>query len=476
MAQRRIIVLEFNELCPELLQRWMADGSLPNFKHFYDASQAYIAHADVDLPLEPWIQWYSMHTGLSYPQHHVRHLTDGPRVKHEHSDIWRVLLDAGYRVANCGSMNASGFRAPGSFFLPDPWCTTEQPWPEDLAAYQRVVLANVQENTNASGGLDRKAYLDFLRFTCTHGLSARSVHAVLKQLATERFSKGTSWRRAALLDKIQTDLFLHYWRRMKPDFSTFFLNSTAHFQHAYFHLLAPESFDLPASAFADDEHRDAILFGFQQMDRLLADFMALERQGVTLILATALSQQPNPGAAAQFYRPRNMKQLFNTVGVQSFTLLPVMAQKYSAEFPNQAAADDARTRLEGLLYAGEPAFEFSPAKPATLYFGFAFHGYVPDDAVLQLPSNDRPSIPFYELFYRMPHAKSGAHHPDSVLWFKTGQHRVAPQPVSILDLFPTLLDYFAVPVPRNGSYVREGRSLLPELEIERYAPPIAMVA
>ncbi|MGA3403349.1 MAG: hypothetical protein ABSC95_29390, partial [Acetobacteraceae bacterium] len=66
--------------------------------------------------------------------------------------------------------------------------------------------------------------------------------------------------------------------------------------------------------------------------------------------------------------------------------------------------------------------------------------------------------------------------PDSVLWFKTGQHRVAPQPVSILDLFPTLLDYFAVPVPRNGGYVREGRSLLPELEIERYAPPIAMVA
>jgi hypothetical protein len=339
-----------------------------------------------------------------------------------------------------------------------------------------VVLSKVQENTNASGPLDRKAYIDFLRFISTHGLSTRSMLAVLQQLAVERLTKGTSWRRAALLDKIQMDVFLHYWRRLKPDFSTFFLNSTAHFQHAYFHLLEPDSFDLPASAFADDEHRDAILFGFQQMDRLLAEFMALERQGVTLILATALSQKPNPGAARQYYRPRDMAKLFQMVGVKSFNLLPVMAQQYSVEFSDQAAADDARARLESVMYAGEPAFEFFRAKPATLYFGFAYPGYAPDDAVILFPSNDRPSIPFYELFYRIPHAKSGAHHPESVVWFKTGTHRVAPNPISILDVFPTLLDYYGVAVSQEGSYVREGRSLLAELGMERSAPPVAQVA
>ena len=466
MAQQRLIILEFNELCPELLQRWMADGSLPHFKQFYAASEAYMAHADVELPLSPWVQWVLMHTGLSYQQHGVQHLTDGPRVKHDHTDIWRVLLDAGLRVANCGSMNASGFRSTGSFFLPDPWCTTEQPYPEELSAYQRVVLSKVQENTN-SAQLDRKAYIDFLRFVTTHGLSSRSMLAVLQQLAGERMGKGTGWRRAALLDKFQTDLFLHYWQRQKPEFSTFFLNSTAHFQHAYFHLLKPEEFDLPAGDFADDEHRDAILFGFQQMDRLLADFMALERQGVTLVLATALSQQPNPGAARQYYRPRSMEQLLHMIGVNSFNLLPVMAQQYSIEFPDQAAADDARARLMRVQFQGEPAFEFFRAKPATLFFGFAYAGHVPQDAVIQLPSNERPSVAFYELFYRIPHTKSGAHHPESVMWFKTGRHRVAQEKASILDMFPTLLDYYGVTIPERDGQVRQGRSLLPELALRR---------
>ena len=32
-------------------------------------------------------------------------------------------------------------------------------------------------------------------------------------------------------------------------------------------------------------------------------------------------------------------------------------------------------------------------------------------------------MPYYEIFYKLPHIKSGAHHPDSVLWFKTGTTR-----------------------------------------------------
>ncbi len=30
----RIILIEFNELCPPLLEEWMAVGVLPNFKSF----------------------------------------------------------------------------------------------------------------------------------------------------------------------------------------------------------------------------------------------------------------------------------------------------------------------------------------------------------------------------------------------------------------------------------------------------------
>ena len=54
-----VILLEFNELCPPLLHKWMDNGDLPNFKAFYDQSASFITDVDVTDPkyLEPWIQW-----------------------------------------------------------------------------------------------------------------------------------------------------------------------------------------------------------------------------------------------------------------------------------------------------------------------------------------------------------------------------------------------------------------------------------
>ncbi len=185
MTSRKIIFIEFNELCPDLLRDWMSAGALPNFKRFHDASQVFTEVADVDEQefLEPWIQWYSMHTGLSYPQHKVFHLTDGPKAGH--TDIWHVLQEAGHTVGNFAGMNAPGLSGAGSFYLPDPWCSTEPPHPAEMQAYQRVVLTKVQENSNASAGLGKKDYLDFLRFLVARGLRPQSVLAILQQLATD---------------------------------------------------------------------------------------------------------------------------------------------------------------------------------------------------------------------------------------------------------------------------------------------------
>ncbi len=150
MTEPRVIMLEFNELCPPLLQRWMAAGKLPNFKHFYDHSQVFVTEADEPegRTLNPWIQWYSIHTGLPYSEHGVMRLTDGPEAGH--TDIWQVLREQGYSVANCSSMNAKGFAAEGSFFLPDPWCTSEAAYPAELAIFHDFVVNGVQEYSNAT--------------------------------------------------------------------------------------------------------------------------------------------------------------------------------------------------------------------------------------------------------------------------------------------------------------------------------------
>ena len=150
---QKVILVEFNELCPSLLTKWMGTGELPNFKRLHDSSEVFVTAADETEPanLEPWIQWYSVHTGLPYSQHRVFHLTDGPRASHQ--DIWNILHGAGKKVWNCSSMNAKQFSFVGSAYLPDPWCTSEQSHPPELDVFHRFVSHQVREYSNAGQGL-----------------------------------------------------------------------------------------------------------------------------------------------------------------------------------------------------------------------------------------------------------------------------------------------------------------------------------
>ena len=83
-----MIVLEFNELTPSLLQRFMAEDRLPNFSRLYRDSAIYTTTASERPPyLDPWIQWVTVHTGLNFSDHGLQRLNEGhtlsvPRVLH----------------------------------------------------------------------------------------------------------------------------------------------------------------------------------------------------------------------------------------------------------------------------------------------------------------------------------------------------------------------------------------------------------
>ncbi len=470
MQAKKLVFLEFNELCPSLLARWMGQGVLPSFKKFHDDSQVFTGTADAREQefLEPWIQWYSQHTGLDYYTHNVFHLTDGPAAPY--TDIWHSLLDGGLSVGNFAGMNAGKLSGRGSFYMPDPWCMTEAPFPAELAAFHSFIAAKVQESSNATARLDRGAYVAFVRFLVSHGLSLESIAAIVRQLASEAMGRPIGWKRAALLDQLQADIFLHYWKRAKPDFASIFMNSTAHFQHAYFHAI-----DDPDS---DATHRDAVLFGYQSMDRFLGRFFAeLEPAGAMLVLTSALSQQSNPDGGSKYYRLRDAAALFERLGIVAKALLPVMSHQYSAVFADAAAAEDARRRLAQVTCGGRQVFQFGSSPEDTLFFDNGFRSTMAQDATVVITEGSQvENFGYFDLFYLIPHTKSGIHHPDSVIWLKTGIHHVHPDRVSILDVFPTVRDYYGVDdAPRDG-LARKGSSLLPSLGIGRYRADFAVAA
>src|SRR5437773_3890771 len=169
-----VILLEFNELTPTLVDRFMAEGKLPNFRRFHDQARTFITDAEETQDnLEPWIQWVTVHSGLSYAEHGVFTLGEGHTLGSK--CLWDLLSDEGFRVWVCGSMNTRYDLPLNGYLLPDPWTTDTAPYPEGLLPYFRFVQRNVQEHTNEHVPLSRGDYLRFLSFMLRHGMSPATV-------------------------------------------------------------------------------------------------------------------------------------------------------------------------------------------------------------------------------------------------------------------------------------------------------------
>src|SRR4029077_3106105 len=180
-----------------------------------------------------------VHSGMSFQKHGVFHLDEGHKV--EAPMIWDALADSGHSSWICGSMNPT-IKDSRAAVLPDPWCTQVSPSPRSLEPFFHFVRQQVLEHTNDRVPLSLRDYFQFLAFMATHGLSLRSMRAALSQLLAERSDPNCKWKRVVLLDRLQLDVFENFYRRLRPAFSTFFLNSTAHYQHAYWDRMEPERF------------------------------------------------------------------------------------------------------------------------------------------------------------------------------------------------------------------------------------------
>ena len=77
MKNRRLILIELNEINFDAVNFYIDKGEhLPGFKRLIEKG---ITNTQSELEheyLEPWVQWPSIHTGLSYDEHRVFRLGD----------------------------------------------------------------------------------------------------------------------------------------------------------------------------------------------------------------------------------------------------------------------------------------------------------------------------------------------------------------------------------------------------------------
>jgi hypothetical protein len=446
----RLILIEFNELCPSLLGRFMADGTLPNFRRFYESSTVFTTDAGEAEPnLEPWIQWPTVHSGMTFAEHGVFHLGDGRRLRQK--CVAELLSDAGLAVGVCGSMNTNYGRLNG-YVIPDPWDKEGVAHPDWLAPFYRTVARQVQESSRAAGA-SKAETLRFGLFLLRHGLTAGTARAVLAQLWAERRDAGLRWRRALLLDRLQYDLFRRLNRIFDTRFATFFANSTAHMQHYYWRHMEPEHFAAPPPQTDHPSLCGAVREGYRAMDALVGRFLA-DYAGARLVLCTALSQRPWTDTTKCTFRPRRFEALLEFAGVAAGAVRPVMAEQFHVECPDGATAAVAEARFRELVIDDQPLMAVR-RQGNTLFAGCRVTDAAAGDRPVTRRSDGR-SRRFDELFYMVHTVRSGRHHADGALWVRNGCHEVVNEKVPLTDVAPTLLAHFGVAQPDHMG----GRPLL----------------
>ncbi len=450
------IVLEFNELVPHLMDGFIAEGVLPGFERLRRESTVFKTLADEKPPaLEPWIQWVTVHTGKSYAEHKVFELNDGPEFVCDR--VWDLVSDTGENVWVCGSMNSAvrGGSIKG-MVLPDPWAVGVTPQPAGaFDDYFRFVSTYVKEYSAERVPLTLGDHLKFGAFMLTHGLSLGTIVSAVKQLATER-KRNRKWARAFILDQMQFDLFRYYHRKLKPKFSTLFLNSTAHFQHFYWRNMDPDIFDIKPSPKEQAAYHDAIRSGYMQMDRLVRSVLDMAGPDTTVVFATALSQQPlvkyDQDGGKLLFRAHDVERVHSLAGLKGpYRVEPVMSGGYNLAFESEAAAAAAAERLSSLTVTGGETLLVPRLIGDKISVVCNIHQTLPDDAMISSAhSND--VVSFNETFYPIHGIKSGWHHPEGMLWVRTPErrHATVERVVSLQEIAPTLLQLCGVSPPEGA--------------------------
>ncbi len=423
---KKLIVLEFNELCPPLLDKLMAKGVLPNFLRLYDQSEIYVSTTS-DESLEPWVQWVSYHTAQPHSVHGVNELDQGHCITLP--QMWDHFAEAGNDTLVFGAMNVGPSRNAKLTVVPDPWSRHVPPSDREFEAFHSFISHNVAEHTNPDAKSGVGEALAFGRFLMSHGLSLATLRQAVAQVLREKIGKrDRRWHRATILDRLSWDVFKHAYRKRQPQVAFFFANSVAFYQHRFWrHMAADDYANKPAPA-EMAAYGDAIETGYRALDGLVGEALDMAGDDGAVVLVTALSQEANlkyEDIGGKFvHRPRDFQKLFGWLGAASgVTAEPVMTHQAWASFKSDAEATAFGNLLDGVTAGGMPVFAWR-RDGARVMFWCEFIRPVADDMTMRDQSGRTAA--FAEFFAPVGYVNNSQHHPEGAFWIRSPgrAHRV----------------------------------------------------
>lgn len=245
-SARPLIMYELNEVPWAIVDWYISKKPKSNIARIVAGSRNYTSVTSDRGELHPWVTWPTLHRGVDNTVHGIEFLNQDLTTASAFPPLWETAAEAGKKVGVFGSLQSYPVRQDQAyaFYVPDTFAPRPDTYPTEYAALQEL---NLRQTAN-DGGIVSSVKIDAGVFSIVTrllrvGLSFRSIARVIKQLLLERVSSDYKTRRAVLQAPIAFDVFMHAFKRHRPEFCTFFTNHVAGMMHRYWKhaLLIEES-------------------------------------------------------------------------------------------------------------------------------------------------------------------------------------------------------------------------------------------
>ena len=145
---KNLLFIELNEINFDIVKSYINKGhNLINLKKIILMQGIITTSESKYEEIEPWIQWPSVHTGLSFEDHKIFRL--GDFVNSDKEQFFEKIEAAGYKVGAISPMNASNKLINPCYFIPDPWTQTETDGSFFSNGISKAVSQAVNDNSSS---------------------------------------------------------------------------------------------------------------------------------------------------------------------------------------------------------------------------------------------------------------------------------------------------------------------------------------
>ncbi len=443
----RVLVYGMDGATWRVIRPMMEKGKMRNLRSLMERGSYGVLHS-----LEPMISpmlWTTISSGKVPEKHGVKDFvipSDAVKTRR----IWDILEKYGKTVGIFGHMVTWPPRPIRHFMIPDVFARGPETYPPEYQFIREMAVAE------AAGARSLAKYLGYVWQGVRHGFRLSSLWAAARYMAEEKLRHygylDTYYRKRLLKLRFQADLFVHLVRRFQPDYLFFYSNVTDACAHLYWKFHEPERF--PEVTEEEVRKYGGVLEEvYEASDRALGRILKTLGPEDQVLVISDHGFQPVPQMEDTKTYVVRSEALLKALGVADRVRYVVISDRtYIRSLGNDTAFEDQlMERIHRIQIHGVPLFVTKRDKVGYVLVTVNNREASPHIDLSESVEIEGKPVPLGKLLSESDTRISGEHHPEGIIvvagpGFKKG---VEIEGASVLDITPTVLALFGIPIGRD---------------------------